>query len=221
MARNGRIAALWSSVALVVVLAACSGPLPVGHEASGDESVSQLLSSSLRLSGGSVRVEGYLRGVSGDDVNMQGITEGGYAVQCTKPQGNTAPQGQFKISDGATDATLPLKRGAVKLGTKKNEADFRMFAPVEGPGDPNDACPQGPNEDHWIGTFLDEDGEPTDDPPWLVTKVYVRWTQDGTTWFPYSWTCSKPTLTEDVDQCLEDVPADTLSDEVWASFFPN
>ena len=223
MARNRRIAAFLLSASLVLVVAACSGPLSVSRDAAGSESVSQLLSSSLRLASGSVRVEGYLRGVSGDDVNIQGITKGGYPVQCTKPQGNTAPRGQFKVSDGTADETVPLKRGAVKFGDKKNEEDFLMTEdrdPVTGEviyGDPSDACPQGPDiEGHWVGTFVDEDGRPTDTPPWLVTRVFVRWTQDGgTTWFPYSWTCDEPTPTKDISDCS----ADTVDpDEVNQAF---
>ncbi len=214
MGRMKRYLALVIAVVLVAAVAACSGPQTIGHDALGSDPASRLLSSSFRLSAGSIIFSGEILGIPGGSTTVQAVALGGYQVQCTKTQGNQEPEGQFKLANSAENKDLKASRGAIRLGVeKKNETEYKIEAPD--PGDAIDACPS-PN--NWVGVWL-PDGEPI----WIVEDVFLRF-WNGSGWSVRSWTCASGTPVGEIATCGQDgTPDAELSTKAqgfdWDSLF--
>jgi hypothetical protein len=229
MGRKKRNLALVLAAVLVAAVAACSGPQSLGHDALGNDPAARLLSSSFRLSAGSIIVSGEILGIPGGSTTVQAVAHGGYEVRCTKREdwkqgGNDEPQGQFKVADSEKTGVLQASRGAVRLGVeKKNQTDWRLFAPD--PEDPTDACP---NPDKWVGEWTNTEKKIIDEkevvvPIWIIEDVFLRFSV-GSDWTVYSWTCPTPQPYSNIKMCgqgdgMPDAVANDDFDE-WDVLFP-
>jgi hypothetical protein len=217
MGRKKRNLALVLAAALVAAVAACSGPQSLGHDALGSDPASRLLSSSFRLAAGSIVVSGEILGIPGGSTTVQAVAHGGFDVQCTKTQGNTEPEGQFKLADSAKTETLNASRGAVRLGVeKKNETEYKLLKPAH--GDPTDACPS-PN--NWEGRWTNLDAY--ENPVWIIEDVMLRF-WNGSGWTYYSWTCDPRRPVGEIAHCgqgdgMPDLITKIMDEELWDALF--
>jgi hypothetical protein len=224
MSRMRTIVRVSVAAVLVAVLAACASDTVA---VAPDGFAETLVSSSFRLTTGSVNVEGMITGLGADPVTLQGLVFGGYLVQCTKIQdGNIEPSGQLKlrVGEGEQDIT-PDRRGAARFGFKNNQTPFTMVTPAPS-SNATDYCPSANN---WEGTYINPDGTETANPVYRLRDVYLRYSQDDVNWTPVSWSCpvnstdiiqdSSGKWTTRAENCVQDSPARTLTSEVWDSYF--
>jgi hypothetical protein len=217
MARIWKMVKTGSAVVLAaVVLAACTSDTTA---VAPDGFADTLLSSSLRLSTGSVNMLGVVSGLKVDtEVILEGLVFGGYAFNCLKDEGNTAPPGQqLKLEPvGDSDYGTANRRGAVQFSTRNGNAPS-IERPVR-PTEANDADCPGPSNNFFA--------EWADEGVWRLSHVYARYADvtgdKDPVWFAVSWTCdpydetlfvedSKGKLMTAAESCIMDeVPAEGL-----------
>jgi hypothetical protein len=229
MARVWKMVRTSSAVVLAaVVLAACTSDTTA---VAPDGFAETLVSSSFRLTGGSVNVLGLISGIGKNDVTLQGLAFGGYNVQCSKATGEIDPDGQFKLRVASGDAEAsPDRRGVAKFGFKKNEEPFAMATQPPLP-DATAYCPGNNTNGQWTGHFMD----PTDVAPYVpvyrLRDVFLRYSLDDVNWTPVSFTCFVASedyffsvsdghwMTNPETSCSQDLEPRTLPVTDWEFYF--